>query len=106
MEHPSKTTVQSPKNLMGPDPSEELLEEYSNDKKVTKDTPRSIIFLCSDDNVVNPKHGVTYYSQCNLKGVSTSLHVYPTGGHGWGCKSSFKFRDQVLFELKKWLESF
>ena len=106
MEHPSKTTVQSPKNLLGPDPSEELLEEYSTDNKVTKDTPRSIIFLCNDDNTVNPKHGVTYYSQCNLKGVPTSLHVYPTGGHGWGCKSSFKFRDQVLFELKKWLESF
>ena len=106
MEHPSKTTVQSPKNLLGPDPSEELLEEYSNNLKVTKDTPRVIIFLCDDDNVVSPKHGVTYYSKCNLNGVPSSLHVYPTGGHGWGNKSSFPYRNKVLLELKNWLESF
>ena len=106
MEHPSKTTVQSPKNLLGPDPSDELLEEYSNNLKVTKDTPRVIIFLCDDDNVVSPKHGVTYYSECNRKGVSSVLHVYPTGGHGWGNKSNVPFIKEVLLELTKWLESF
>jgi len=106
MEHPSKTTVQSPKNLLGPDPSEELLKEYSSYLKVTNQTPRVIIFLCDDDNVVSPRHGITYYDKCNLNGVPASLHVYPTGGHGWGCKSSFTYIIQVILELKKWLESF
>ena len=106
MEHPSKTTVQSPKNLLGLDPSEELLKEYSSNLKVSKDTPRAIIFLCDDDKVVSPKHGVTYFQECNLNGVSTSLHIYPTGGHGWGCKSSIPFILEVLLELKEWLQSF
>jgi acetyl esterase/lipase len=106
MEHPSKTTVKSPRNLLGPDPSEELLKEYSNDLKVTKDTPRVIIFLCNDDNVVSPKHGITYYTQCKLNGVPASLNIYPKGGHGWGCKSSFPYITQILLELKTWLKSF
>ena len=63
MEYPSKTKVQSPKNLLGLDPSEELLKEYSNDLKVTKDTPRVIVFLSNNDGTVPPRHGVTYYSK-------------------------------------------
>ena len=106
MEHPTKTTVQSPKNLLGTDPSEELLEEYSSNLKVTKNTPRVIIFLCEDDNVVNPKHGETYYSECSLKGVPSEFHMYPTGGHGWGNKSSVPYIKEVLSELTKWLKSF
>ena len=106
MEHPSKTTVQSPKNLLGLDPSDELLEEYSNDLKVTKDTPRVFIMLSDNDNVVNPKHGVTYYNKCNLNGVPSSLHVYPTGGHGWGHNPPSAFKKQIFSELKEWLESF
>ena len=106
MEHPSKTSVQSPKNLLGPDPNDELLEEYSNDLKVTKDTPRVIIFLSNDDGTVPPKHGLTYYSKCNLNGVPSSLHIYPSGGHGWGYNPPSNFRNQLFSEFKKWLDSF
>ena len=106
MEHPSKTSVQSPKNLLGPDPDDELLKEYSNDLKVTKDTPRVIIFLSNDDGTVPPKHGVTYYSKCNLNGVPSSLHIYPSGGHGWGYNPPTNFINQLFSEFKKWLDSF
>ena len=106
MEHPSKTTVQSPKNLLGTNPSDELLEEYSNNLKVTKDTPRVIIFVCEDDGTVPPRHSETYYAACSSKGVPSELHMYPTGGHGWGNKSNVPYIKDVLSELTKWLKSF
>ena len=61
MEYPSKTKVQSPKNLLELDPSEELLKEYSNDLKVTKDTPRVIIFLSNNDLYETISYNSTRY---------------------------------------------
>ena len=35
--------------------------------------------------------------------VPATLHVYPTGGHGWGFKDHFKYKQQWTQELEKWL---
>jgi len=33
-----------------------------------------------------------------------TLHIYPSGGHGWFNKSNFNYRNQALEELKLWLQ--
>jgi len=38
--------------------------------------------------------------------VPASIHIYPTGGHGWGYRETFAFHYEMIFELKAWLESF
>ena len=53
-----------------------------------------------------PANGVSYYQACYKQDVPASLHVYPTGGHGWGMRSSFKYHIEMLLELKVWLQSF
>jgi len=73
---------------------------------VSNQTPRVFIALSNDDGTVPPKNGFNYYLQCNLNGVSASFHVYPTGGHGFGFRSSFKYHLEFLQELKTWLQSF
>lgn len=35
--------------------------------------------------------------------VPATLHVYPTGGHGWGFQDHFKYKQQWTQELEKWL---
>ena len=103
---PSFTHLGSMKNFLGADADEELIKKYSNDLQVTKETPRVFIALSNDDGGVPPKNGVNYYKECNLHGVSASLHIYPSGGHGWGYRSSFAYHLEVLEELKTWLQSF
>ena len=103
---PSYTHKGSLNNFLGSNPNKELIEEYSNELHVTKETPRVFIALSNDDGGVPPKNGANYYLKCNLNGVSASLHIYPTGGHGWGYRSSFKYHLEVLQELKTWLQSF
>ena len=103
---PTFTHLGSMKNFLGSDSNNELIEKYSNDLQVTNKTPKVFITLSDDDGGVPPKNGLNYYMQCNLKGVSASLHVYPTGGHGWGFRTTFPYHSEVLKELKSWLQSF
>ena len=80
--------------------------EYSNDLQVNRTTPRAFIALSDDDRAVPAANGFNYYSECYRHDVPASLHIYPTGGHGWGYRETFAFHYQMLFELKGWLESF
>ena len=80
--------------------------EYSNDLQVNRTTPRAFIALNDDDKAVPAANGFNYYQQLYKHDVPASLHIYPTGGHGWGYRESFAYHYQMLFELKAWLESF
>ena len=80
--------------------------EYSNDLQVNRTTPRAFIALSDDDKAVPAANGFNYYQQLYKHDVPASLHIYPTGGHGWGYRESFAYHYQMLFELKGWLESF
>ena len=102
----SYTHAGSKKNFLGENPIQKLIEEFSNEKKVTKDTPRAFIILSNDDKTVPPSNGVNYYLECNKNKVSASLHIFPTGGHGWGFKTTFEYHEEVKEELKAWLNSF
>ena len=102
----SYTDAGSKKNFLGENPIQKLIEEFSNEKKVTKDTPRAFIILSNDDKTVPPSNGVNYYLECNKNKVSASLHIFPTGGHGWGFKTTFEYHEEVKEELKAWLNSF
>lgn len=97
-------------NFLGKDLSKKeqkrLEQEFSNDMQVTRATPRAFIALSDDDHGVLPSNGVNYYVECFRHDVSASLHVYPTGGHGWGYRESFPYHMEMLLELKAWLTTF
>lgn len=91
-------------NLLGENPTKELVEKYSNELRVNTDTPKAFIMLSSDDGAVPVANGINYYMALVRNNVSASLHAYPTGGHGWGFADSFIYKNQWTEELKKWLE--
>ena len=83
-----------------------LEADFSNDLQVNRTTPRAFLALSDDDKAVPAANGLNYYEQLYKHDVSASIHVYPTGGHGWGYRESFAYHYHVIFELKAWLESF
>lgn len=93
-------------NFLGKNPKKKDEQTYSNDTQVTRKTPRAWIALSDDDNVVPAANGFNYYFECYRHDVPASLHIYPTGGHGWGIRPSFAFHTEMLSELKAWLMSF
>ena len=96
----------SRKNLLGTNPGKELIERYSNEKQVTAQTPRAFIVFSDDDGAVSSVNGVRYYLALKEKKVPASLHIFPTGGHGWGIRDNFKYKELFLAELRSWLKSF
>lgn len=107
---PAFTHKGSHDNFLGTDRSKKemkkLEHEYSNDIQVNRTTPRVFLALSDDDHAVPASNGFNYYSECYRHDVPASIHIYPTGGHGWGYRESFAFHYQMVFELKAWLESF
>jgi acetyl esterase/lipase len=93
-------------NFLGSDAKKKQEKEYSNDLQVTRSTPRAFIALSDDDDVVLPANGVNYYLECYRHDVPASLHVYPSGGHGWGIHESFEYHLEMMSELRAWLKSF
>ena len=93
-------------NLLGKDAKKKSERDYSNDLQVTRVTPRAFITLSDDDHAVLPANGVNYYFECYRHDVPASLHVYPSGGHGWGIRTSFTYHLEMMQELRTWLNSF
>lgn len=92
--------------FLGASPSKKHEREYSSDQQVTRATPRAFIALSDDDHSVLPANGVNYYLECYRHDVPASLHVYPTGGHGWGIGTGFAHSIELQLDLRAWLQSF
>ena len=87
--------------------NKELVKQFSNQNAVrVHETPPAIILLANDDRAVPPvTNGIAYYSAMRRAGNECALHVYPTGGHGFGFRPAYKFHDQMLGDLKTWLDA-
>ena len=94
------------RQFLGEKATEELKKEFSNEYQVDSLTPRAFIALSDDDRGVVPMNSIRYYSALKEKEIPAAMYIYPSGGHGWGMKDSFKFRNEMLMELKAWLMTF
>ena len=93
----------SRENLLGKNPSEELVNKYSNELQVNAQTPPAFILHSSDDGGVPVENSIRYYQALVKNRVPVALHCYPVGGHGWGYRDSFPYKHEWKGELEKWL---
>lgn len=95
----------SAKNLLGENSSPELLENLSNDKQVTANTPPTFLFHTGEDPGVPVENSLAFYAACRRAKVPAELHVYQDGPHGVG----LGFADPAVFgwkdRLAAWLQS-
>lgn len=90
-------------NLLGKEAGAAYIEKYSLQNRVGPDTPKAFIALSADDGAVPPLNSLRYAEALIGNKVPVSLHIYPTGGHGWGYKEAFKYKREWTAELEKWL---
>ena len=74
----------SRKNLLGDNPSPELVKLLSNEQQVTKDTPPCFLWHTRDDKVVNVRNSLDFAEALLKNGVPFDLHIYQHGPHGMG----------------------
>lgn len=61
-----------------------LCAYYSPDTHVSPETPPTYIVLSADDKSVPATNHLPYYTRLVECKVPVEVHVYPSGGHGWG----------------------
>jgi len=69
-------------NLLGSDASDELIERYSNERRVGKNTPPTFVLHAGDDRAVPVENSLRYYRNLVRHGVSSQLLLFERGGHG------------------------
>ncbi|MDA1142881.1 MAG: alpha/beta hydrolase [Planctomycetota bacterium] len=72
----------SRKNLLGPNPKPELIELFSNETQVTKQTPPVYLAHALDDRVVVPANSSQLYEALRAHQIQTKYLELPSGGHG------------------------
>jgi acetyl esterase/lipase len=55
--------------------------------KVTSKNPKTFIVIAQNDPV-RPENALAYYLELTQNKVPAELHIYPTGGHGYGLRES------------------
>lgn len=98
------THMDSHNCFVGENATKEEEDAYSNQMHVTEQTPPAILLLSDDDFLVSPRNSAEYYIALKKAGVKATMHIYPIGGHGWGCGNWFIYHDNMLKDLDIWME--
>jgi len=97
----------SRRNLFGPDRYEDaaLVEELSNEQRVTSKTPPTFLFHTAEDQAVPVENAIRFYSALRKHNVTSEMHIYQKGRHGVGLAT----RDAILSSwpdrLHDWLKT-
>lgn len=101
---PKITNSGTHNQLIGKQPAPGMEDHYTTCNRVDKHTAPAFIALSADDTGVLPINSLLYFEALRKYNVSATLHIYPTGGHGWGFKDSFTYKKEWTDELAKWLK--
>ena len=97
----SLTHPDSRSNLLGKNPSKEIINLFSNELQVNNDSPPAYITHAGDDKLVDVDNSIFYYEQLRHHGVAAELHIYPKGNHGFVLRQSTEEWMKPIFRWMK-----
>ncbi|WP_281612568.1 alpha/beta hydrolase [Flammeovirga sp. SubArs3] len=99
------THMGSRNNLLGKEPTKQLIEQFSNEEQVTEKTPKAFIVHSADDGAVPVQNSLVLYDALLKNNISTDMHLYPKGGHGYGFGKSNADAPDWTAVAEDWLNS-
>ncbi len=94
-------------NLLGKNPSPELVQNLSNELQVTANTPTCFLWTTYEDKTVPMENTMLFAAALRKNHVPFALHIYEKGPHGMGLKDKPPFANphpwagDCLFWLKE-----
>jgi len=70
-------------NLLGRDAKPDLIELFSNETRVTRETPPAFLAHAKNDKVVPPEHSQMFHEALQASKVPAQYLELPEGGHGF-----------------------
>lgn len=98
------THMGSQRNLLGADAPAELIQQFSNERQVTKETPPVFLWHTTEDKVVPPENSVQFYMSCVRAGVPAELHIFEKGRHGLGLAKNMPGASAWPDLCREWLK--
>lgn len=95
----------SRKNLLGDNPTQELVDLMSNEKQVIDKTPPTFLFHTEDDSAVPLENSLLFAAALRKAKVPYELHVYEKGRHGVGLAQNNPQLSTWPKLLENWLRS-
>jgi enterochelin esterase-like enzyme/acetyl esterase/lipase len=92
-------------NLLGGTPSPELVKHFSNELQVSSETPPAFMVHSLDDNAVPVQNSIGYALSMHKLNIPCELHLYQSGGHGYGLGRSANTESTWPDACRKWLEA-
>ncbi|THH41817.1 alpha/beta hydrolase [Neolewinella litorea] len=81
------THTGSRRNLIGDLPGEAQVHLFSADEQVGPQTPPAFLVHAADDRAVPVQNSLRFYENCLRNEVPVEMHLYPSGGHGFGLRN-------------------
>ncbi|MEP7093003.1 MAG: alpha/beta hydrolase [Flavobacterium sp.] len=95
----------SRENLLGKNPSPEMIKHFSNDLQVTGKTPPAFMVHSIDDGAVPVENSMEYALAMKKNHIPCELHIYERGGHGYGLGRSNGTESTWTEACSKWLKA-
>jgi len=73
------------KRLLGHNPSDKLIQKYSNEININENLPPAFIVHAGNDPV-SPLNSIRFTEAIKEKGKEVELHIFAQGGHGFGIR--------------------
>lgn len=77
------THLDSRSNLLGKNPSKEIIDQFSNELQIDENTPPAFLTHAGDDKLVDVDNSIFYFEKLRHNNVAAELHIYQKGGHGF-----------------------
>ncbi|MEN6334955.1 MAG: alpha/beta hydrolase [Phycisphaerales bacterium] len=91
-------------NLLGANPTPEMIEKFSNEKQVTPQTPPTFLFHTWEDTVVPAENSLMFYSALRQAKVPAEMHIFLKSQHGIGLGQKSGAASAWPGLCQKWME--
>lgn len=89
-------------NLLGKVQAPETLRKFSNELRVTEQTPPAFLVHAGDDPAVPVANSISYYEALLKQKIYSNMIIYPHGGHGFGMNNKTT-SDKWMNHLQNWM---
>ncbi len=92
-------------NLLGNNPTPEQVKHFSNELQVDAQTPPAFLVQSFDDDAVPVQNSILYALALRKYNIPSELHLYQSGGHGYGMGRSTNTESTWTEACRNWLKA-
>ena len=95
----------SRENLLGKQPTPELLRLMSVEDQVTADTPPTLLIHTQEDKAVPVENSIVFYQALTRAGVPAEMYLFERGSHGMGMRDGLGTASNWHKRAEEWLNA-